>query len=108
MTDFREERLAKNESLFRSVNENIAEVAGTLGRDTPYEFVCECSTADCVDLIVLTLGEYEQVREVGTHFFMVPAHVDDGIERVVATHDTYVVVEKLGVAAVVVDAEDPR
>ena len=108
VSDAREERLAKNETLFRDVNEKIASVASTLGGDTPYEFVCECSTETCFELIVLTLRQYEEVRADGGHFFMVPAHVDIEIEQVVATHDGYVVVEKDGVAGLVAHADDPR
>jgi hypothetical protein len=51
VSEAHEERLAKNENLFRALNENIVEIAGSLGDDTPYEFVCECSTKDCFERI---------------------------------------------------------
>lgn len=108
MTESSEARLAKNESLFRQVNENIASVAGTLGGDTPYEFVCECATADCLERILMTRREYERVRSEGTHFLMIPRHADPALERVVATYGTYVVVEKDGAAGLVAQANDPR
>ncbi len=88
VTDESDERLAKNESLFRTVNENIAAIAGSLGGETSYEFVCECATASCLERIVLTLREYEQVRADGSHFLMVPGHVDIELEQVIAEHDT--------------------
>ncbi len=108
MSDESDERLAKNESLFRTVNENIAAIAGSLGGETAYEFVCECSTASCLERIVLTLREYEQVRADGAHFLMVPGHVDLELEQVIAEHESYVVVEKDGLAGLVANADDPR
>ncbi len=74
MSEEREERLAKNEVLFRSLNENIASLAGTLGGETPYEFVCECSTSGCFERILLTVQEYEAIRGDGTHFLIKDGH----------------------------------
>jgi hypothetical protein len=108
VSDESDERLAKNESLFRTVNENIAAIAGSLGGETSYEFVCECSTSDCLERIVLTLRQYEEVRADGARFLMVPGHVDIELEQVVAEHDNYVVVEKDGLAGLVAHADDPR
>lgn len=55
VSEDREERLAKNEVLFRTLNENIVGIAGTLGGETPYEFVCECATSGCFERLLLTL-----------------------------------------------------
>jgi hypothetical protein len=109
-----EERLAKNENLFRTLNENIVGIAtpvgsaGPLGGDTPYEFVCECSTKDCFERLLLTLREYERVRGAGTHFLLAPGHEDIEVEQVVAANHEYVVVEKDGVAGLLADEQDPR
>ena len=108
MSEEREERLAKNEDLFRSLNENIASLAGTLGGETPYEFVCECSTSGCFERIVLTLQEYEAIRGDGTRFLLKEGHEDIEIEHVVAVHAEHIVVEKDGVAGVVALDDDPR
>ena len=49
------ERLARNETLFRELNERINAVAGTLGGDDhAYEFVCECSDSHVSVRITLT------------------------------------------------------
>lgn len=96
MSEEREERLAKNEVLFRALNENIVGLAGKLGGKTPYEFICECATSGCFEQILLTLHEYEAVRSDGTHFLVKSGHEDLEVEQVVAVHDTYVVVEKDG------------
>jgi hypothetical protein len=108
VSDVRDERLAKNETLFRTLNENIASLAGTLGDKTPYEFICECASPDCFEQILMTLGEYERVRSDGGRFLMAATHVDIEIELVVERYENYVVVEKDGVAGLVAHAEDPR
>ena len=108
MSDARDERLAKNESLFRTLNENIASLAGTLGSETPYEFICECASSDCFERIVLTRAEFERVRSDGARFLMAADHVDIQIELIVEQHENYVVVEKDGVAGLVAQGDDPR
>jgi len=108
MSEARERRLAENELLFRTVNENIAQVATDLGPETPYEFVCECATTDCFERVQLTVHEYEDVRADGTHFFMVPDHVDLEVEQVVSRRDGYVIVAKDGEAGLIAEADDPR
>jgi hypothetical protein len=108
MSEAREERLAKNETLFRTLNENIVALAGSLGGATPYEFVCECATSGCFERLMLTLREYEAVRADGTRFLVKSGHEDIEVEQVVAVHDEYVVVEKDGVAALVALEDDPR
>jgi hypothetical protein len=109
VNDRREERLAKNEATFRTLNENIVGIAIQHGGDEhPYEFVCECSTSGCFERITLTLREYERVRGDGTHFLLVPGHEDLEIEQVIAAYEQYVVVEKDGLAGLVADAENPR
>ena len=39
---------------------------------------------------------YERVRADATHFLLRPGHEDPTVERVIETHDSYVVVEKEG------------
>jgi hypothetical protein len=102
-----EERLAKNEILFRSVNEAIEERATQSGL-TSYEFICECSSASCAERIELTRLQYEHVRAEGTRFFVVPGHEKHGVEVVVETQPTYLVVEKDSLAGFVADEADPR
>jgi hypothetical protein len=104
----RQERLAKNEVLFRALNENISGLASGLGGKAPFEFICECSTSGCFERLSLTLAEYERVRADGTHFLLADGHEDIEIERVVDHRDEYVVVEKDGVAGVLALDEDPR
>jgi hypothetical protein len=105
----RAERVARNEALFREVNERIKQVNENLRTEEEADFICECGHAECTDPISLTLGEYEEVRRDGTHFAVVPDHVVRDIERVVARFDRFAVVEKTEPqAAAVAAAEDPR
>lgn len=109
----REERLAKNEALFREVNERVAEVATSFieaeTQSEPIEFACECGQADCTEPIAMTLVEYEAVRAEPTRFVVVPGHEQPEIETVVERHPTYLVVEKRDPDAQEVAREtDPR
>jgi hypothetical protein len=60
-------RIARTESLFRDVNERIAESAARFDADSA-EFVCECSDQTCTDRVEATLDEYQEVRATGTRF----------------------------------------
>jgi hypothetical protein len=107
VAEAREERLARNEIAFRSVNERIQEMAVSFGGDD-YEFVCECSAAGCLERVTLTRAEYEHVRGEGTRFFVLPGHENVAVEVVVETLPTHLVVEKDGHAGIVADMADPR
>jgi hypothetical protein len=78
----REERIARNEALFREVNERIAESAERFDSDHA-EFVCECADQDCTERVEATLDEYEWTRSDGARFLMRPGHADTSFERVV-------------------------
>jgi hypothetical protein len=104
----RQERLAKNESLFRELNESISGLAVKLGGTEPFEFICECSTSGCFERLSLTLAEYERIRQDGTHFLVADGHEDIEIEQVIHTNAEFVVVEKDGVAGLVAEETDPR
>ena len=82
--DAREKRLAQNEAVFRSVNERIEEIATAGPGDSHvYEFVCECSNADCNLLLPMTVAEYESVRRNPTLFLVAPGHELPEIETIV-------------------------
>jgi hypothetical protein len=99
-------RAAKNESLFREVNEQILHLEERFGGDSPSsQFVCECSRRDCSEKLDASLDEYRAVREVDTYFIVLRAHVDVEHERVVRSTDRHTVVEKLGLAGEIAEAE---
>ena len=82
-TEDREERLAKNEIIFRTVNEAIEQKAIEMGGLNEYQFICECSAATCFERISLTLRQYEHVRREGVRFFVTPGHENVEVEMVV-------------------------
>ena len=106
--DARDERLAQNEVIFRSVNEAIEQQAIRSGGLASYEFICECASTGCFARVGLTLAEYERVRSDGTTFLVTPGHEHDEVELVSGRHLGYWVVQKDGPAAVVAEFADPR
>ena len=106
--DAREERLAQNEVLFRSVNESIEQQAIKFGGLDTYEFICECSSTECFERVRLTLQEYEHVRSEGVRFFVLRGHANVEVELVVESHAEYCLVEKDGAAGIVASDADPR
>jgi hypothetical protein len=98
------ERLARNQTLFREVNERIETIAGD---NEVVEFSCECSNTDCVATIELNVREYERVRTNATWFVTKPDHDIPGVERVISRDDGYAVVEKL-VGVEYMEVTDPR
>jgi hypothetical protein len=103
-----EVRIAKTESIFRDVNERIAESAQRFdGEDAA--FVCECGDPDCTERIQASLGAYEDVRSDGTQFLLAPGHEDERVEQVVRTRRRYNVVRKVNrIVAAHVRRLDPR
>jgi hypothetical protein len=103
------ERAARNEALFRRVNERVEDInkafESILG-DT--DFFCECADIECMQKIRMSLADYEALRQVGTHFAIKPGHDDPGTERVVEERTGYVIVEKIGRAGERAEELDPR
>ena len=106
----RDKRIAKNEALFRGVNEKVREVKAELPPETdrPVDFMCECGVDDCVEQVAVTVAEYERVRAEPTHFFVKPGHEVPGVEVVVDRSDRFLVVEKYEEEAQVARETDPR
>jgi hypothetical protein len=102
-----EERVARNEALFREFNERVEHLADTVAADR-IRFVCECGDLDCLERVELTRAAYEEVRSDARRFVLAPVHDDPEIERVVAGGEGYLVVEKREAAAQVAIEHDPR
>jgi hypothetical protein len=86
------ERLARNQAIFREVNERLREIANPVEISTDY--VCECSAVDCHIAIELELDEYEAVRSLPNVFVIEPGHERLEVERVLEENDRYMLVEK--------------
>jgi len=87
------EKIARTESLFREVNERIAESADRFAADQT-KFVCECADPACTERVDATLEEYERVRRDGATFLLVNGHEDERAEAVVRADGDRAVVEK--------------
>jgi hypothetical protein len=102
----RARRLAENEAFFRDANE-LFERDAQRGR-APWRFICECSSAGCLERVTLTPTEYEHARSNGAWFIVLPKHEDLTVETVIERHVDFSIVEKHGTAGRVAREEDPR
>jgi hypothetical protein len=103
-----EARIARTESVFRHVNERIAETAADFSSRST-EFVCECADADCQHRLEVPLEAYEEVREDATQFLVADGHEVPAYEKVVERRPRYVIVRKVGRALkAAVRRTDPR
>lgn len=101
----RKERFARNEAVFREVNERIEE----LTRESEWlELMCECGDPQCKEPLRLTVGEYERVRQEPTDFLVARGHVIPEIETVVEETERFEVVRKLAGEGAFARETDPR
>ena len=99
MSSLWEQRAARNEALFREVNENIARLEERHGTTaTAPVYVCECANAACAEQIAIDPETYRRVRTDPRLFFVRAGHEDPQLERIVERHADYLVVEKTGEA----------
>ena len=105
-----EERIARNDAIFRAVNERIRDVAEEQEMTERVPFICECATEDCTQIVQLSLEEYESIRQDSTHFLNALGHevAARGAGTVVHENERYVVVQKKGAATEGVRHLDPR
>jgi hypothetical protein len=102
-------RAARHQSLFREVNERVADLNETFSPLDPMgEWICECADERCFEPMSLTLAEYEAIREHAARFPVLPGHERPEVETVVEANDRYLVVEKIGAARAVAVEHDPR
>ena len=103
-------RIARNEVLFRELNERLNELQETFDVFSERaDFVCECGDVSCAEQITMSFGEYEQLRADPTLFAVKPGHEIGDVESVVEKRKGYDVVRKTaGEPAKLARAEDPR
>jgi hypothetical protein len=97
-----EARLARNEVMFRAINERIRELAERFDHvaGETLAFVCECADETCVERIHLSTSQYDEVRAIPARFVVVPGHeATPLVERVVFRSADFVIVRKIGLAA---------
>lgn len=101
----REVRAARNQALFRAVNEKIVELLEGFGEiEGNMSIACECSQIYCADLVEIPPDAYWAVRGSPRTFAVLPNHIDAGVESVISKHDGYAVVEVEGHGVPVAEA----
>jgi len=103
----RQEAAAKNQALFREVNERIEQIG--IAVEEQVDFVCECLDIDCSAYVPLATAQYESLRQSGgDRFVVIHGHEDPEVEVVVAEHERYLVVEKIEAGGDLAKALDRR
>ncbi len=107
-----EEKKALNEGTFREANEALDKGAGEILSDTRDDglvpFLCECPDPACREIVLLTRGEYQEVRSISAGGLATLGHEDPSIERVVAQNDRFVMTQKVGRAGEIHEENSPR
>jgi hypothetical protein len=93
--DERKRRIAENEAIFRTVNDEIRGVTATLASTAEtIGVICECGTSSCTDQIDVGLADYARVRSDSTLFLTKPGHDFPETETVVEKSERFWVVQK--------------
>jgi hypothetical protein len=104
------ERAARNQSLYRSINEKVKELNQAFSEAglADSEWICECADTDCTLRISASLHEYEAVRSNPRTFIISPGHFYPQVERVLNQNDRFMTVEKIDNAGQIAETLNPR
>lgn len=102
------ERAARNEALFREVNEKILDLDERQGGGTAGAFICECADETCVERLPVPIATYTAVRGEGRRFVVAPGHEDLDLETVIERYERFLVIEKFGASGRIAESTDPR
>jgi hypothetical protein len=110
MASRRQARIAREQAMFRMVNERVIAWPERQALPATERLMryCECANPKCFDRVYLTAEAYETVRADSTRFAVVAGHVFPEAERVVAEPDGYEVVEKNDDLRRLLERIDPR
>ena len=101
-------RAARNEELVREVNRQIEQGAKLHEVSSVMPLHCECAQASCLEKIELNARTYQPILAERYRFIVVPGHEVAAIERVVESHPTFAIVEKIGEAREQIDQDHPQ
>jgi hypothetical protein len=105
----REVRAARNQALFRAVNEKMRKLNEDVASLTgSFTIACECADTNCLEMIEISTDDYLAVRGEPRRFVVLPGHVIVDVETVLREGDTYAVVEKKETAAQVAELLAPE
>ena len=110
MNDEPTKKVARNQAMFRQVNERIEDVNDAFGEMSgEFVVVCECANPSCAEQIAISREAYERTRANSAQFIVKRGHQAADVEEIVATEAEYVVVRKHeGEPARVAQQTDPR
>jgi hypothetical protein len=92
----RENRISRNEELFREVNAHIAALEERMRVDGELlPLICECANTGCTTVIEVDPGTFQAVRE-NQHLFLVAVGHERDDEAVVGQGAGYFIIEKNG------------
>jgi hypothetical protein len=104
-----DERAARNEALFREVNERVEEIHDHYGSGSTAEFVCECADDECLERLTVPVARYERVRSSPVLFCVAPGHERVEVEHVIEQGDGFLIVKKDNpTSAQIAEETDPR
>jgi hypothetical protein len=91
----REKQAARNELLFRAVNEQILGMTARFRAQlSEIDIVCECVDQTCVGTIRVAAEDFEKIERSDGVFLVLPGHEDAQVEDVVDRNGRYSVVLK--------------
>ena len=100
----REARAARNQALFRAVNEKLEAMNEAFVQfNESFTIACECADVNCVEMLEIDRDAYQVVRAEPRQFAVLPGHIYPEVEVVVREGEGYVVVEKTGAAGEVAE-----
>ena len=103
------EKEARNQALFREVNERIEHVGQSFATDGQTSFLCECGNRECTQTIDLSHSEYERVRAHASRFVVALNHENPEAESVIEQNGRFAIVEiYAGTASRIARESDPR
>jgi hypothetical protein len=102
------ERAARNEEVFRGVNERIEQGAEQHQVSDSLPFHCECGASACLETIEIPPARYAAIVRERYRFVVIPGHEEPRIERIVETEADFLVVEKIGEAREQIDRDHPQ
>jgi len=93
-------RAARNELLFRAVNEQIIQITERFHAQlSDLDIVCECTDQTCVGTLRVAAEEFGRIERGDGTFLIIPGHEDAGVEEILERNGGYFVVRKRGLAA---------
>jgi hypothetical protein len=84
---------ARDQALFRQVNERIEQLVDRFGASGRNQLICECGNRECTHEIELTAAECERVREHARRFVVALNYENPEMESIVEQNERFAVVE---------------